>query len=104
MPDLETIDSELRLLVAIRRLVREEEGRVPSTRYLDELLDERAAAEYLLSMSHKRGRKLLRAPRIQRACGSNSMPLVQSQYRAQSVSSGAGRSKLLILLSAWVTM
>ena len=45
MRDIETIDSELRLLLAIRRLVREEEGRTPSTRHIDQLLDERAAAE-----------------------------------------------------------
>jgi hypothetical protein len=35
------IDSELRLLLAIRRMVREEEGRPPSTDYIDGLLDER---------------------------------------------------------------
>jgi hypothetical protein len=33
--------SELRLLVAIRNLVREVEGRPPSTDYIDGLLDER---------------------------------------------------------------
>jgi hypothetical protein len=44
MRDLQTIDSELRLLLAIRRMIREEEGRTPSTRYIDQLLDERAAA------------------------------------------------------------
>jgi hypothetical protein len=43
--DIETIDSELRLLVAIRRMVREVEGRPPSTARIDGLLDERAAAE-----------------------------------------------------------
>jgi hypothetical protein len=42
--DIETIDSELRLLLAIRQMVREEEGRVPSTRHIDQVLDERAAA------------------------------------------------------------
>ena len=31
MRDIETIDGELRLLLAIRRMVREEEGRTPST-------------------------------------------------------------------------
>ena len=41
MRDIDTIDSEHGLLVAICRLVREEEGRVPNTRYIDELLDER---------------------------------------------------------------
>jgi hypothetical protein len=45
MRDLATIDSELRLKVAIRRLVREEEGRTPNTGRIDELLDERAGAE-----------------------------------------------------------
>jgi hypothetical protein len=42
--DTETIDSELRLLMAIRQLVREEEGRTPNARRIDQLLDERAAA------------------------------------------------------------
>ena len=45
MCDIETIDAELRLLVAIRQMVREEEGRTPSTRHIDQLLGERAAAE-----------------------------------------------------------
>ena len=45
MRDLEVIDSELRLLLAIRRTVREAESRQPSTARIDELLDERAAAE-----------------------------------------------------------
>jgi hypothetical protein len=44
MRGIETIDSELRLLVAIRRLVREEEVRTPNARRIDQLLDERAAA------------------------------------------------------------
>jgi hypothetical protein len=39
--DIETIDSELRLLVAIRRMVRETEGRPPNTARIDALLDER---------------------------------------------------------------
>jgi hypothetical protein len=43
MRDLDTIDSELRLLLAIRHMVREEEGRPPSTARIDELLDERSA-------------------------------------------------------------
>jgi hypothetical protein len=38
-----TIDSELRLLLAIRRMVREEEGRPPSTARIDALLDERSS-------------------------------------------------------------
>lgn len=41
--DLEVIDSELRLPLAIRRMVRGAEGRAPSTAGIDELLDERAA-------------------------------------------------------------
>ena len=45
MRDIATIDSELRLLVAIRRMVREAEGRTPNARRIDQLLDERAAAE-----------------------------------------------------------
>jgi hypothetical protein len=43
MRDLEVIASELRLLLAIRRTVREAEGRPPSTARIDELLDERSA-------------------------------------------------------------
>lgn len=46
MRDLEVINSELRLLVAIRRMVREVEGRTPNARRIDQLLDERAAAEH----------------------------------------------------------
>jgi hypothetical protein len=46
MRDIETIDSELRLLLAIRRLVREEEGRTPNARRIDQLLDEQAATEH----------------------------------------------------------
>jgi hypothetical protein len=42
MRDIETIDDELRLLMAIRDMVREEEGRPPSPARIDELLDERA--------------------------------------------------------------
>jgi hypothetical protein len=33
--DIETIDSELGLLVAIRRLIREEEVRTPNARRID---------------------------------------------------------------------
>jgi hypothetical protein len=40
MRDLETIDSELRLLAAVRR---EYDGRVPSIGPIDELLDERGS-------------------------------------------------------------
>jgi hypothetical protein len=41
--DIEIIDSELRLLLAIRPMVREQEGRTPSTTRTDQLLDERLA-------------------------------------------------------------
>lgn len=41
MRDRETIDSELRLLAAVRRVCREYGGRVPSIGPVDELLDER---------------------------------------------------------------
>ena len=40
MRDLDTVDFELRLLAAVRRCVREHGGQ-PSSRYVDELLDER---------------------------------------------------------------
>jgi hypothetical protein len=40
MRDLEAIDAELRLLVAIRRVVGKAEGRASSTARIDELLDE----------------------------------------------------------------
>jgi hypothetical protein len=40
--DIETIDSELRLLAAVRRSIREHGGE-PSSRQVDELLDERLA-------------------------------------------------------------
>jgi hypothetical protein len=43
MRDLEVIDSELRLLLAIRNMAREAEGRAPNTALIDALLDERAA-------------------------------------------------------------
>ena len=45
MRDIETIDSELGLLVAIGRMIGEEEGRTPNARRIDQLLDERAAVE-----------------------------------------------------------
>jgi hypothetical protein len=38
MRDIEVIDSELRLLLAIRRIVREAEGRTPTTARIDALL------------------------------------------------------------------
>jgi len=43
--DIETIDSELGLVVAIRRMIRVEEVRTPNARRIDQLLDERAAVE-----------------------------------------------------------
>jgi hypothetical protein len=43
MCDLEVIDSELRLLLAIRNMAREAEGRTPNTAPIDELLDERSS-------------------------------------------------------------
>ena len=42
MRDRETIDSELRLLAAVGRSIREHGGE-PSSRQVDELLDERLA-------------------------------------------------------------
>ena len=44
MRDIETIDSELRLIVRAWRLARLVSDKVPSTAHIDELLDERAAA------------------------------------------------------------
>ena len=44
MRDIEVIDSELRLLLAIRNMAREAEGRTPNTSRIDALLDERSAA------------------------------------------------------------
>ena len=38
MRDLEVIDSELRLLLAIRKMAREAEGRTPNTAWIDALL------------------------------------------------------------------
>jgi hypothetical protein len=42
MRDLDTVDSEPRLLAAVRRSIREHGGE-PSSRQVDELLDERPA-------------------------------------------------------------
>ena len=39
MRDLDTVDFELRLLAAVRRCIREHGGQ-PSSRHVDELLDE----------------------------------------------------------------
>ena len=43
MRDIETIDSELGLLLAIRHMAREAEGRTPNTARIDALLDERSS-------------------------------------------------------------
>ncbi|MCU1701375.1 MAG: hypothetical protein JWR34_7438 [Mycobacterium sp.] len=43
MRDRDTIDAELRLLAAVRRPIREHGGE-PSSRQVDELIDERPAA------------------------------------------------------------
>jgi hypothetical protein len=43
MRDLEVIDSELGLLLAIRKMTREAEGRTPNVARTDALLDERSA-------------------------------------------------------------
>ena len=45
MRDIDTIDCELRLLVRAWRVTRVLSDRLPSTAHIDELLDERAAAE-----------------------------------------------------------
>jgi hypothetical protein len=45
--DLEVIDSELRLLLAIRRMAREAEGRPPNTARIEALLEERSATVVL---------------------------------------------------------
>jgi len=47
MRDLEVIDSELGLLLAIRHMAREAEGRTPNTARIDALLDERLATMVL---------------------------------------------------------
>jgi hypothetical protein len=42
--DRETIDAELRLLVAVPQSIREQGGQ-PGSRHIDDLLDERAGSE-----------------------------------------------------------
>jgi hypothetical protein len=54
--DLETIDSELRLLAAVRWSIREHDGE-PSSRLVNELLDER-----IIRLSHLRQRTAMRLP------------------------------------------
>jgi hypothetical protein len=49
----ETIDSELRLLAAVRRVCRECDGSVPSMTLVDELLDERSEADRKLTALSK---------------------------------------------------
>ena len=44
MRDIDVIDSELRLLAAVRRNARVMSGRAPSTALIHQLLDERVAA------------------------------------------------------------
>jgi hypothetical protein len=44
MRDIDTIDSELRLVAALRRAARERGGPLPSIAVADALLDERNAA------------------------------------------------------------
>jgi hypothetical protein len=46
--DRNTIDAELRLLCAVRPLIREQGGE-PSSRQVDELLDERLTRDGLLA-------------------------------------------------------
>jgi hypothetical protein len=45
MRDIEDIDSELRLLAAVRRTARDLTGRIPSTVLIDNLLDERCRVD-----------------------------------------------------------
>jgi hypothetical protein len=47
MRDIEAIDSEVRLLLAIRLVVREEEGQPPGAARVDALLDERSTTTVL---------------------------------------------------------
>jgi hypothetical protein len=51
MRDLEVIDSELRLLAAVRRVCREQDGVLPSIGPVDELLDERRELDRKLTQS-----------------------------------------------------
>ena len=53
MRDLDTIDSELRLPAAVRRVCREQGGRVPAIGPVDELLDERPRANGKLTRLSK---------------------------------------------------
>jgi hypothetical protein len=51
MGDRETIDSELRLLAAVRRVCREQDGILPSIGPVDALLDERSELDRQLTRS-----------------------------------------------------
>lgn len=53
MRDIGTIDSELQLLVAIRRTVWEAEGRPPSTTHIDQLLDDEQPSGHLELMKQQ---------------------------------------------------
>ncbi|MBS4728536.1 hypothetical protein MSM1_09350 [Mycobacterium sp. SM1] len=55
MRDFEVIDSELRLLAAVRRTARELSGCRPSSALLDDLLDERLARSGWASQWAKSG-------------------------------------------------
>jgi hypothetical protein len=46
--DLEVTDSEFGLLLTIRHMAREAEGRTPNTAQIDALLDERSATRVLV--------------------------------------------------------
>jgi len=54
MRDLDAIDSELRLLAAVHRSIRDHGGE-PSSRQVDELLDERNSATPNLSFRSQLG-------------------------------------------------
>jgi hypothetical protein len=60
MRDLDTIDSELRLLAAVRRSIREHGGE-PSSRHVKELLDERLSRRG--RAGRRRGSRYAAAPR-----------------------------------------
>jgi hypothetical protein len=51
MRDLEVVDSELRLLAAVRQVSREQDGILPSIGPVDELLDERRELDRKLTRS-----------------------------------------------------
>jgi hypothetical protein len=56
MRDLDTIDSELRLVFRAWRVGRHMSGCRPSTIHIDELLDERSAATFPTCNSYDRAR------------------------------------------------